>query len=454
MSSMNAIQRGDTWNSLRVFFTLFAFLFFALGSYAVSDPARMRVDVQGVPTEPVWVGQKVSLNVRVLIAERPVGPIQFSVPEAEGGVLLRLQESPFYGSETVDGISFTTWNYTFLFYPHRAGETQIPPLIARVTLGEKGAAPLQAGTSAIELTAKLPRGAEGLRTLVATRELTVTESWSPEPPFEAKVGDAFTRSITLEAPDVLAMGFSTASFSASETIRVYPKAPIARDVIHRGDLTGYRTETIVYICQAEGPANIPALVYPWLKLGDDTLQAIELEGHSFEVLPNPAIANKIAKENVDLHSHFILFLTLTILVVLGFLAWWLGPRIGLRLRTWWAKRQTAEPAVFRRLVTALKEGHLRSYHAESRRWLESLPVRCPPSLSLLVEQSGEVKLASTLREWLGMAYGPKPSQKLKSEELVPALNVLRAKLLAPDKKAKALSTLNGAATRTAFHVTR
>ena len=142
--------------------------------YAEGLPIR----VAGLPTEPVYVGQQVRFPVVLLFEERPKSAPRFEVPEAEGGILLQLPDSPLYGTERVGGKNYTSWRYDFVYYPHRAGKHTIPPITGKARIGGQLVSG-QTETSTVE--AILPRGAKGLATLVSTTNFEVTESWRPEP---------------------------------------------------------------------------------------------------------------------------------------------------------------------------------------------------------------------------------------------------------------------------------
>ena len=75
-------------------------------------------------------------------------------------------------------------------------------------------------TPTVSFVARTPPGAEKLATVITTRQLTVKESWAPEPG-ATKTGAAFTRTITVEARDVPGMVLPSFAFDP-------PPGPCAR----------------------------------------------------------------------------------------------------------------------------------------------------------------------------------------------------------------------------------
>src|SRR5262249_15855831 len=138
------------------------------------------------------------------------GTAAFDLPDPPGVVLLPPSETPVLSNEEINGVSYTVQRHEVLIFPQRAGEVKIPALTIRfeykrdVLDQEVVAASVK--TESLQFTAKLPPGAEKLGNIISARNLTVVESWKPEPG-KAKAGDAFTRPIADSAPDVPAMAF-------------------------------------------------------------------------------------------------------------------------------------------------------------------------------------------------------------------------------------------------------
>jgi hypothetical protein len=153
----------------------------------------------------------------------------------------------------------------------------------------------------------MPPGAEKLTSLISASDLTATEVWKPD--FQstvgnpgrvaqadpvistkAKVGDAFTRTLTFTATDVPGMAFPPFRAGRVEGLAVYPKPPQVQDQGERGVLQGKRIEAVTYICQRPGIFTIPAASLTWWNTESAQLQIINFPAHKLEVIPNPAMA--------------------------------------------------------------------------------------------------------------------------------------------------------------------
>jgi hypothetical protein len=141
-------------------------------------------------------------------------------------------------------------------------------------------------TPALQVEARLPPGAEHLPGLIATREHRVNQTWQPEPK-KGRVGDGFTRTVTLAAPDVPGMVFPPLPLARGEGLAVYPKAPVVQDHAERGNFTGTRIETVTYICERPGQFTLPALVIPWWDLKNQKLMQVTLPDVTLDVEPTP-----------------------------------------------------------------------------------------------------------------------------------------------------------------------
>lgn len=384
-------------------------LLIILGHSSLLIAADLPVRVSGLPTEEIYVGQQVRFSTTILFTERPDGSPQFSVPEAEGGILLKLPDSPVYGNEVIDGKNFVTWSYDFVFYPHRAGAGKIPPISVRAQVGGQA----MSGSTPVEtIQAKLPPGAEGLSTLVSTSDFEVDESWQPEPGTEAKVGDAFTRTITLKAPNILGMGFPPLPLAEPEGLGVYPKNPTVDDRSARGDISGSRSETIVYVCEQEGPVTLPAMVIPWFDLEGKELKKVELPAISLLVAPNPAqqlAERESAAAREPINWGAILLATVG-LAGLAFAWMRLAPRLEKALADRKARTEASERHVFGELRSAAHRSDALATLNAARRWLAALPdSSASQTLTSFADINGDMQLQEEVQKLQQHLFGDTPS---------------------------------------------
>jgi hypothetical protein len=129
----------------------------------------------------------------------------------------------------------------------------------------------------------MPPGAEHLPSIISSRELHVTQTWQPQPR-QAHRGDAFTRTITLTAPDVPGMVFPPLPLDRPvDALAVYPKPPVVQDQVERGAFIGQRTQTVTYVCERPGPVTLPALTVPWWDVEKQQLRQATLPALTLQV---------------------------------------------------------------------------------------------------------------------------------------------------------------------------
>jgi hypothetical protein len=356
-----------------------------------ADP-QPRVQVEVAPKGGVLVGQRVTLAITLSTPDLFAGAPSFDMPAIPGCVVIPPAGSPVIGSETADGTSFTTQRHEFAIYPERPGSITVPTFPIRFESNAgfgKPTVPRRVTTSAVSFTAKSPPGADGLGLVVAARNLKVTETWSPEP-HAAKVGDAFVRTVTIEADDVPGMVLPPLKLDAVEGLKAYAKPPNTADHSERGRLTGRRTETVTYICDRPGSVSIPARTLTWWDLDGSELRSEKLRGASFKVdgaaAPIPAPPPVSSRTN---------WLVPTLVALFAFAC---------AARLWAARHRivNSERASFARLAIVCLFGREDRLNRELQKRL--MRHDCS-SLEAFGERSGDPKLQALLARLQRRAFG-------------------------------------------------
>jgi hypothetical protein len=312
-----------------VFFWLFA------GVLLAQDTAKVRthLEVKG----DVWVGQGTTLVVELLSPGFFAGSPTFYLPRVPGVLILQPDERPVLSSEKIDGASYAIQRHELRIFAERPGLITVPSFEVRFSTRQGAVAPLEhrLRTDAISLEVKLPPGAEGLATLISARDLKATEIWQPESG-SAKVGDAFTRTITFSAPDIPAMAFPLFTTTEMAGLGVYPKAPRLLDHNERGTRRGERQDIITYVCQRPGRFVVPAARFTWWDLDHHQLRKVDFPARTFEVEANPALPSmpvaSLSNENPNRRDWMVTLgiVAVFIVVLAGFTLW-----IKRRRPEWW-----------------------------------------------------------------------------------------------------------------------
>jgi hypothetical protein len=208
------------------------------------------------------------------------------------------------------------------------------------------------------------------------------------------------------------MGFPALSFAPVEGVGVYPKAPEITDQTYRGDITGKRVETVVYLFEREGDITLPGLVIPWFDLGAGELKRVSFPPRSLKVSANPALAVTPPETPQSASGkRWQAFLpTLILLLALGG-GWFLVRRYRATVRAWAKKRkariESSEAFLFRQLISAAQVNDGKKVINRATHWLGSLPPHAAaPTLTAFAARWGDERLAASLNLLLGHRFGP------------------------------------------------
>ncbi|SCY44162.1 BatD family protein [Desulfoluna spongiiphila] len=351
-----------------------------VGAEAPSEKIRVTFTPEGT----VRVGQRVTLAIELMTTARFSGSPEFDLPEIPGVIAMKLGTFGVNSTETIDGITYSVQGHEFALFAQRPGKRTIEPFNVRFFPTGPGAAPprdVTLKTEALTLDATMPPGAEGLNALICTEALEVTETWDPAIE-DAKVGDAFTRRITMRAEDVPGMAFPPLPVPDIRAVGIYPKEPLVNDKTDRGDFTGERTETITYVCEAKGTVTFPEVVIHWWDLSNEELKTETLPAVTLKVKANPKLMT-----GTDSPSSFsprsravpwLLFLGTGLALCLG---------AGVRYRAsfscliapWKEAGKNPEKTCFKQIQTACQAKDPMAAYAGLLKWLDTIHTGASPA---------------------------------------------------------------------------
>jgi hypothetical protein len=266
------------------------------GSLFAQQPA---VRSTGPEKEEIWVGQRAKIVIELLVPGFFSGAPAFDLPAVADILLIPPEERPILSSEAIQGVSYTVQRYELLVFARRAGQHEIPPFAIRLKYKraplDKESLKASVLTPPVQFLVLAPPGAENLAGILSSDAVTCTDKWQPEST-KAKVGEAFTRTVTFSASNIPAMVFPPFPISEIDGIGTYGKPPVLNDRSERGVMRGERRDTITYICQRPGRFVIPAVQLTWWDLKKRQLQTIVVPPRVLEVAPNPALSTPVVAE--------------------------------------------------------------------------------------------------------------------------------------------------------------
>lgn len=250
-------------------------------------------------------------------------------------------------TERKGGQTWSRQRWEITLYPQASGQFVIPPVAVGVQVsapdGSKVAGTLY--TQPIKFEASMPSGllSDESEWFTATK-VSVDQKWTTSND-ELKVGDAITRTITINAQDSLSVllpdllsNDSTASYQA------YPQPNRLDDKQTRGDYQSSRIEESVYVIQQGGEFTLPEHKFQWWNSKSKALETVVIEGKTFK-------AKHTFKSFVRAYSGWLIgsAVTLFVLVIAA-----------LSIHRYYRSRPTPPWLVFRRMVKANRWGAARA----------------------------------------------------------------------------------------------
>jgi hypothetical protein len=379
-------------------------LFLLLATPAAAADPQPRVKVELSPKDGAWVGERVTLAVTLATPDLFAGAPSFEMPAIPGVVVLPPAGSPVIGSETVGDATFTTQRHEFAVYAQRPGVVRVPAFPIRFESNAGFGTPTvrrEVTTPAVSFEAKTPPGAGGLGTVIAARDLKVTDAWAPEPK-AAKAGDAFTRTVTVTAGGVPGMVLPPLRLDAPDGLAAYPKPPAVTDRTNRGELTGERVESVTYVCEAPGTVVIPDRTLTWFDLDAKELKTVRLPGRTFSVTADPAAPPDAAPAAAAPAGGGARWWRPFVVVGVVLASGWV---LLTRVRPWWARHRAAraesEPAYFARFERACRAHDPHAAYTALLAWLDRLG---PLSLAEFAARADDSTLTGVLSDLQDRVY--------------------------------------------------
>jgi hypothetical protein len=343
--------------------------------------------------QEAWVGQKVVLYIDVLAKEGWAQLKKMGQVNIKGAYLIRLETQGTRLNETIDGESYSGQRYELLLFAQRPGWISLPQIQLQAEVktwgGDGGSKSVTLSSPVASLMARIPPGTEDASGLISSGSFTASQAWQPLAK-HVTVGDAITRTITLQANDVAGMAFAPLKHQTLPGVRVYPAEPTVQDSYNRGELKGTRMEKYTYVFVKPGNVKIPALKLPWWDIKAEELKTIELPGLQLKVKGNPTEMAKAASGVSQQDRYWLwgilfgvvsLLLTLLLLYRRKALAGW---------QRWRRKKRGAEARYLRSLIRSLRTRDPLTILRHLHQWLDRIDQGpAPARLDLFLARYGD-----------------------------------------------------------------
>ncbi len=290
----------------------------------------------------VYVQAQAILTLRIyhsvsLYDDSSLTPLQ--IPDAR---IEQLGESRTYEKD-INGLRHGVIELRYAIYPQHSGQVSIPAQIFSATLVD--AQPAKDVESQVPKSGKLMRVSSVELPLTVkpkpatypadvpwlpARNLTLSESWNPEPD-HAQVGDSLTRSLILKAEGLASSQLPPLPATDVTGLRRYPDQPVLVNQNSERGLIGSREDREALVPVQRGNVELPAVDVVWWNTFEDHLEHSSLPARTLQVANNPGLMVDTpagaplvisAADNEALWWWKLSTVILACTTLLGFGLWW------------------------------------------------------------------------------------------------------------------------------------
>lgn len=196
----------------------------------------------------------------------------------------------------INGIRHGVIEVRYAIFPQRSGELEVPSqMFTATTMPSRSADSalsrgrlVQVRSPGINLQvrpipADYPPGAPWL----PATDITLAQSWQPEPGLDLLAGESLTRTLTVTAKGLNASQLPELSSLAGTTItglREYTDQPELENAVEDDGIRGLRQDSAALLVQQAGAFQIPALRLYWWNTASDSLQETQLDPIALNVM--------------------------------------------------------------------------------------------------------------------------------------------------------------------------
>lgn len=256
----------------------------ARGSAAQGDAVFLELEVDDVHP---YVQQQVIATVRLFYAVSLLDG-QLDEPAGDGLQVRRIGDDVNY-TRQLDGRRYNVVERRYAVSADRSGSLQLGPVGFRGRVAAPGrygsffnqGTPLSTGSQAIEIDVRpAPDGAPA--PWIPAQALTLTDD-AARLPAQAKVGDALTLTLQVEATGLSAEQIPPLQLPAIEGAEVYPDQETQETRVVDGRQVGVRSRKFAIVPQRAGALQLPERSLTWWNLADNRSQRSTLPARSIEI---------------------------------------------------------------------------------------------------------------------------------------------------------------------------
>lgn len=258
-------------------------LLLCLAPLLVRGEPQVRVETRMVPATPAKVGDRLRLEVDLLVDTWFTAPPQLPALELPGAQVMPPVSEPPLLSVQRDGRPFFGVRYVYRIMPSEARRFEVPALSIRVSPGQ-AAQPVTVRSQPLGfVVAALPAGEAAGKRLVAKSLIVVQRLVRSRETLQ--VGDSLTRELQIDVGDALALQIPPPELAEVDGLRRYLKAPqlTSLDDGRGGVSGGRRVDRVSYVAQRPGHFRLPAIELHWWDATNGAERRASVPAVEFEV---------------------------------------------------------------------------------------------------------------------------------------------------------------------------
>ncbi|WP_162174187.1 BatD family protein [Hydrogenovibrio marinus] len=185
----------------------------------------------------------------------------------------------------INGQRYEVYEWSWAFYPQKSGTLTIPPEQFDGRLQYRGAIKMIRNNSKPITLTIMPQNANYPKdkTWLPTPNLTLTQDW--QMPNSLRVGDSITRTIRLQAQNLMSSQLPDISLEDQAGFHVYPDDPKLSDQEVDSGINSAKTVKMAIVPLEAGKITLPSITINWWNTQTEKMETATLPAKTLDVLP-------------------------------------------------------------------------------------------------------------------------------------------------------------------------
>ena len=251
---------------------------------------KLKIATRLAPTNVVVPQQQVDLYIQISTDTWFAGGSHISAFDVDDTIVLRRKKLANNYTDRIDGKTWSVQEWQLTLYPQTVGAITVPKIAVTVNVADKPGSSIKGTlyTQPQHFTVVLSdERLANTNHYIAAPKVTIEQKVTPENGSELNIGDAITRTLTINATDSSTMLFPDFPLSKSEMLYGYRGPVESEDSQNRGDFSASKVYQQTYIVQKSGEVNLPELSFYWWNTKDEELTVLTAKGLSWHVTHTP-----------------------------------------------------------------------------------------------------------------------------------------------------------------------